>query len=462
VPSKEEQEELVMKTADCRISQMMFATIACLPLLLSPASAQNIEWSRQLGTGSHEDAIAVSADGLGYVYIAGETNGSLGGSSAGGSDAFIAKFDAAGNLAWTGARGSVPNFRQIGTSAADHGYGVSADRLGNVYMSGSTAGNLGGTNAGGADAFLTKWDSVGTLQWTRQLGTATDDISYAASADKLGNIYISGYTGGSLDGIHAGGGDAFVSKYDASGALLWTRQSGFTGAGVSYGVSADQLGNVFLAGDHAGKSFVSKYDAAGTLLWTQQQGARGTVDCRGVSADGLGNVYIVGNSDGSLSGTGSGAQEIFVTKYDGAGTLLWTRQILSNTGDSGLGVSADSLGNVYVAGGTAGILGGLTLGNLDAVVAKFNANGDMLWVQDFGTSSYERSLAVSTDGLGNVYTAGGTEGSLGAPNRGFGDAFLTKFSDLTVPEPAAIVLFALVGVPLWCRRWRLRSPNELD
>src|SRR5262249_35941533 len=141
------------------------------------------EWSRQLGTGSHEDAIAVSADSLGYVYIAGETNGSLGGPSAGGSDAFIAKYDAAGNLAWTGARGSVPNFRQIGTSAADHGYGVSADGLGNVYMSGSTAGNLGGTNAGGADAFLTKWDSVGTLQWTRQLGTAADDISYAASAD---------------------------------------------------------------------------------------------------------------------------------------------------------------------------------------------------------------------------------------------------------------------------------------
>jgi hypothetical protein len=432
----------------CRSSAwMVLSILACLSLLPSRAQAETVEWSRQLGSGSHEDAIAVSADGLGGVYIAGETNGGLSGTSHGGSDAFIAKFDAAGNLAWTGARGSVPTFHQIGTSAADHGFGVSADGLGNVYMSGSTAGNLGGPNAGGADAFVTKWDSAGTLVWTRQLGTAADDYSYAVSADHFGNVYMSGVTNGSLDGVHTGT-DAFVSKYDSAGTLLWTRQSGFNGGGGSYGVSADRLGNVFSAGDNAGQSFVSKYDMAGTLLWTQLQGSRGGVDCRAVSADGLGNVYIAGNSDGSLTGSPGNGQEVFISKYDASGTRLWARQILSNSYDTGLGVSADGVGNVYVTGGTSGDLGGPNLGSQDAFVAKFDSIGDLLWISQLGTSSYERSLAVSADGMGNVYTAGGTEGSLGAPNRGFGDAFVVKINDTAVPEPTTAVLLVLAGLSL--------------
>ena len=105
-------------------------------------------------------------------------------------------------------------------------YGVSADGLGNVYISGYTYGSLGGPNAGSDDAFVSKYDAAGTLQWTRQLGTSAIDRSYGVSADGLGNVYISGYTSGSLGGPNAGGNDAFVSKYDAAGTLQWTRQLG--------------------------------------------------------------------------------------------------------------------------------------------------------------------------------------------------------------------------------------------
>jgi hypothetical protein len=65
-----------------------------------------------------------------------------------------------------------------------------------------------------------------TLEWTRQLGTSSDDASRGVSADGLGNVYISGITEGSLDGTNAGGWDAFISRYDASGTLEWTRQLG--------------------------------------------------------------------------------------------------------------------------------------------------------------------------------------------------------------------------------------------
>ena len=119
---------------------------------------------------------------------------------------------------------------------------MSADGLGNVYISGYTYGSLGGPNAGGHDAFVSKYDAAGTLQWSRQLGTMSGDDSHGVSADGLGNVYISGYTGGSLGGPNAGSYDAFVSKYDAAGSLQWTRQLGTTSDDYSFGVSADGLG----------------------------------------------------------------------------------------------------------------------------------------------------------------------------------------------------------------------------
>jgi hypothetical protein len=440
-----------MRTTDHRSAWIVLTTVACLLLPRDRCRAETVEWIRQLGTGSHEDAISVSADGLGNVYIAGETNGPLGDMpNAGGSDAFISKFDAAGNLLWRTPR-LVPTSRQIGTSSDDHGYGVSADGLGNVYMSGRTAGSLGGTNAGGDDAFITKWDANGALLWTRQLGTAGDDYSNGVSADGLGNVYITGYTGGSLDGVQTGN-DAFVSKFDAAGTLLWTRQPGLSGFDASLGVSADDLGNVVISGNAGAGAFVTKYDAAGALLWTRQLSARGYVQSQGVSTDKLGNVYISGYSDGSLATPSAGQTEAFIRKYDADGAVLWTRQLGSAGNDYSFGASADDLGNVYITGRTQGNLGGTSAGIDDAFVSKFNAAGNLLWTKQLGTSSYEGSLAISADGLGNVYTAGGTNGSLGAANRGFGDAFVAKISDTTVPEPTTGVLFALGALSVWRRR----------
>ena len=152
--------------------------------------------------------------------------------------------------------------RQLGTSASDYSQGVAADPLGNVFISGLTRGSLGGPNAGGPDAFVSKYDSSGSLLWTRQLGTAGHDYSYAVAADPLGNVLISGYTRGSLGGPNAGNFDAFVSKYHSSGSLLWTRQLGTSSIEPGYGVAADPLGNIYisgltqgsLGGPHAGDS----------------------------------------------------------------------------------------------------------------------------------------------------------------------------------------------------------------
>ena len=162
---------------------------------------------------------------------------------------------------------------QLGSNRRDESNGVSADGLGNVYISGGTWGNLGGANAGSTDAFVSKYDAAGTLLWTEQLGSNSWDQSLGVSADGLGNVYVSGYTEGDLGGTNAGFSDAFVSKYDAAGTLLWTEQLGSNSPDGSNGVSADGLGNVYISGATRGNpgganagshdAFVSKYDAAG-------------------------------------------------------------------------------------------------------------------------------------------------------------------------------------------------------
>ena len=106
------------------------------------------------------------------------------------------------------------------------GNAISADTFGNIYIAGVTGANLGGQYFGYGDAFVTKYNENGVRQWTRQLGTPAWDTNYGVAADGLGHVYVSGYTWGSLDGINAGEGDAFISKYDESGAFLWTKQLG--------------------------------------------------------------------------------------------------------------------------------------------------------------------------------------------------------------------------------------------
>src|SRR5262245_57540658 len=100
--------------------------ITCLLLLglslkfVSPARGESVEWVRQFGTDVSDRSYGVAADKLGNVYVSVETLGSLGGPIAGAVDIALARYDAAGNLAWT---------RQFGTSQEESSRGISADGL---------------------------------------------------------------------------------------------------------------------------------------------------------------------------------------------------------------------------------------------------------------------------------------------------------------------------------------------
>jgi len=86
-------------------------------------------------------------------------------------------------------------------------------------VTGYTKGGLdGNTNSGSFDIFLVKYNSSGTKQWTKQLGTSSGDYGNDVTTDSSGNIYVTGYTNGGLDGnTNSGSYDIFIVKYNSSG-----------------------------------------------------------------------------------------------------------------------------------------------------------------------------------------------------------------------------------------------------
>ncbi|MBI5189241.1 MAG: SBBP repeat-containing protein [Nitrospirae bacterium] len=106
---------------------------------------------------------------------------------------FAATFSIFGGEARAGVDAELPYqtlwTRQMGTSGDDQAYDVSVDGAGNVYMTGYTYGGLdGNTNAGMSDLFVLKYNSDGVQQWTRQLGTAADDRAHGVAVDGTGNV----------------------------------------------------------------------------------------------------------------------------------------------------------------------------------------------------------------------------------------------------------------------------------
>ena len=338
------------------------------------------------------------------------------------------------------ALGSTGNY-QLATH--DFANGVVTDSSGNVYVTGGTKGGLdGNTSAGNTDLFVLKYNSSGTKQWTKQLGSSGRDSANAIAIDSSGNLYVAGITYGGLDwNTNSGANDLFVVKYNSSGTKQWTEQLGTPSSDAANAVATDSSGNVYVAGvtygvlggKNIGNSdlFVVKYNSSGTKQWTEQNGTDMWDEARGVTTDSSGNVYVVGGTKGNLLGiSNSGRTDAFVIKFNSSGTKQWTKKLGTWQNDLANGVATDSSGNFYVTGFTYQHLDGNTsAGNADLFVVKYNSSGKKQWTKQLGTSKHDRARGVATDSSGNVYVTGDTYGGLdGNTNAGSNDLFVVKYN----------------------------------
>ncbi|MBX2909425.1 MAG: SBBP repeat-containing protein [Chitinophagales bacterium] len=229
-------------------------------------------WAKRLGGlfGQNNYARGISLDSDGNSYVVGYFVGTQDFgietlTSAGSSDIAIFKISSQGNLLW---------IKQFGQNGDDRAYGISTDDGTNFYVTGSfmnkiTFGSTELTSRGDVDIFITKIDTSGNTLWVSQAGGESVDKAFAISTDKLGNNYI---TGTFKDVAQFGNvnctsvirsEDVFVSKIDANGNFIWTKQAGGGSKDEGYGISIDAQGNSYITG-----SFFSDTATFGNIILT--------------------------------------------------------------------------------------------------------------------------------------------------------------------------------------------------
>ena len=328
--------------------------------------------------------------------------------------------------------------KQLGSAESDMSHGIAADSNGNIYITGSTKGDLAGPNQGENDAWVAKYDGEGNQQWVKQLGTDGNDMAWGIATDSSDNIYLTGYTTGSLEGSNAGGNDAWIAKYDSDGNKIWLEQLGTAGDDKSYGVATDGSGNIYISGGTTGSlegsnkgdydAWVAKYNSDGKQQWLKQLGTSGEDSSWGIAASESGDVYITGRTTGALAGDAQGF-DAWVAKYDSEGNQKWIQQLSSSGQDYSYGVAVDSSGNVYLTGRTTGSLEeeGRNAGSFDAWIAKYDSEGNKQWVKQVGGLKNDFAFAIALDSSSNAYISGCTQGDLEGSNQGGWDAWVAKY-----------------------------------
>jgi len=200
-------------------------------------------WSRQLGTFLNDFIQAATPDGAGGVYVAGYTEGTLGGSSAGWEDAWLARYDSAGTRLW---------LLQLGTDKDDRAMACSPDGAGGLYVGGSTFGKLGQNEPGNGDAWLARLDGSGNTSWIVQFGSIAMDDLLALAPDGAGGVWSCGSTWGPMGGPSAGSNDAWLAHHDGAGNLLSLVQLGTSGMDDGRALAPAGTSGMFVTGGTQG------------------------------------------------------------------------------------------------------------------------------------------------------------------------------------------------------------------
>ena len=420
----------------------------------------NFEWAKSMGSTSFDRANDLAVDATGNVFTIGfftttadfdPGTGVFNLTSAGDRDIFITKFDPDGNLLWV---------RQIGGTGGEEGMAVSIDNLGNIVLVGVFQGtvdfdpgaatfNL--TALGIVDMFLVKLNANGDFLWANRTGSTDLETPHDVAVDGSGNIYVTGYFCGTVDfdpraGVFnltsAGTCDIFINKLNTNGEFIWARRMGGTELDEGRSMAVDNTGNVYTTGyfrttvdfdpgaaifnlTSAGNEdvFVSKLDVNGNFVWAVRMGEANFDTGSSLTVDGI-NVYTTGYFQGTadfdpgagiVNLTSAGVQDIFVSKLDVNGNLMWAKNMGSTARDDGRGIAVDASGNVYTTGffrGTVdfdpgpGVVNQTSAGALDVFISKLNAAGNFEWVRRMGGNDWDQGADIDIDGAGNIYLTG--------------------------------------------------------
>ncbi len=378
---------------------------------------------------------------------------------------------------------------RAGDTNSDVGNAIATDVSGNIYVAGSfhytiTFGSFSLPSQGNTDIFLVKYDTLGNVVWAKSFGTDGNDGARFLTFDITGNLYMVGeyenysITFGAYTLTNAGGSDVFIAKFDVNGNVLWAKGAG--GANIDGPSSAvtDAFGNIYVGGSFsypnitfdtivlpntgAYSPFLVKYDSSGNVLWAKTATGTGEFDQTiAVTIDIAGYIYDAGSFQStSLIFDGDtlineGIFNLFITKYDENGNLIWARNA-GGTRSAGIqSISSDAHGYIYVAGEFGSdtvVLGPDTLiksGTTiypDIFIAKYDADGNAIWALSSGGLKDDEPWSIITDTAGNSYVTGFFD----SDSISFGNIVLTNTSqNSTDSADIFVVKIDPNGNPLW-------------
>jgi hypothetical protein len=325
------------------------------------------------------------------------------------------------------------------------GRDCTVDNNGNAFYCGQ--GWNGGGNGGPYFAFLRKVNSSNVTQFTSYFSHYTSS-SESCVIDPNGNIYVVGWTyapgtlatSGAYQTTIAGGMDAFLVKLDNSGVKLWGTFFGGGGDDAFNACSVDANGNIYASGSSTSSSGIStvgasqpaisgatdgiiaKFNASGTRIWATYYGGFNSEYVSGCALSTNSDLFICGrtNSSSGIATTGSfqssliGNTNGFLATLDTNGNRLWATYFGSDSTTTEK-CSLDSLGNIYVCGGTtavnnistSGVFQAASGGLADGYLAKFNAAGSRIWTTYVGGSGVDAAFGCYVRN-GSVYVCGTT------------------------------------------------------
>jgi uncharacterized delta-60 repeat protein len=358
-------------------------------VLIKYNSSGTEQWNvRKNGAGNGTDrAAAMALEGSSNVFIAGSTE------NLGSYDYYVLKYTSGGTLS-ASATYNGP------AGGDDQATDIKVDGSGNVYVTGSSAGDTTSL-----DYLTLKYNTSLAKSWeARYDGTAGgDDGATALTLDGSLNVYVTGWSYGAGSQT-----DITTVKYSSGGSQLWaSRYDGpANDIDIATGISISQ-NEAFVTGwSYGGTSgddvVAVRYNSAGTQQWSQRLDGTGNAGDypTGIATDNSENSYIVGLVDG-----GSTGNDLGVVKYNVSGVKQWSDSYngTGNTLDRPTALTADNSGNVYVTGQSDGLLTAA-----DVVTIKYDASGNKLWESRYNGAgnTYDYANAIAVDNSGNVYVAG--------------------------------------------------------
>lgn len=355
----------------------------------------------------------------------------------GNGDIFLAKFNPQGTCLWAVSAGS---------KNADISKSIGLDAMGNIYISGYIGGaaffddNMIISNVS-SSMFVAKYNPSGDVMWVQTTkGESSSSYANALKVDAKGNCYVAGTISGtvsfnskisfSIQG-NSFNDDIFIAKYSSAGKCIWVVKAGGVKNDVANSIGLDKSENIIITGDFSGNAvfddkqisssggtdvFIAKYNNSGNIIWVNSIGNADNNSGNLVSVTNKDDLFLTGVDFNPVRYNPQtmiiGYYNVFLSKYDALGKLIWSKRISSKSNIYVYGAYADITGNCYITGiySDTSYFDKITLCNInqkeDVYLSKYSPNGDCLWSKSGSAIDNSEGRSITPYSDNNIYCLG--------------------------------------------------------